>query len=172
MSVRLVDAPLSIEFSPIEEESKGLFRREYDSMSESDDDPIGQWLRLAKAKGDTQESDQVLLTLMVELHRKIDALSAKLSNDVFEVLDLEHFEQIRAIGYEHFELKKECLQSGKHYYGRVRIPVFPKRDVSVFFVARSTVLAQVELMHDRDVKDWSAYLTARERALIRESKGL
>jgi len=50
------------------------------------------------------------------------------------------------------------------------MPVHPKRDVGVFFKAESQTLAKIVRMHERDEKEWSAYLTARERVLIREAK--
>lgn len=73
MSVRLVKAPIDIAFSELEM-NKEAYLREYQQLSESDDDPINQWLKLARAKGDTSDTDPVLLNLMVELHRKVDAL--------------------------------------------------------------------------------------------------
>jgi len=39
-----------------------------------------------------------------------------------------------------------------------------------FFKAVSPSLAQIVRMHERDEKEWAAYLTARERILIREAK--
>jgi len=134
-------------------------------LSESDDDPISQWLKLAKARGETAESDQVLLKLVVELHRKIDALEAYLKN---ETLSLTYAAEIESIGFEHFKLKESLLQEGKLYYGRIAMPVHPKRDIGVFFKALDSQLAEIVRMHERDEKEWAAYMTARERILIRE----
>jgi len=77
---RLVPAPISIVFSEADLNKKA-YEREYQQLSESDDDPISQWLKLAKARGETAESDPVLLNLMIELHRKIDALEMFLKNE-------------------------------------------------------------------------------------------
>ena len=62
------------------------------------------------------------------------------------------------------------FEEGKTYYGRIEMPVHPKRDVGVFFMAESANLAKIVRMHERDEKEWSAYLTARERVLIREAR--
>ncbi len=121
---RLVQAPISICFSEAALD-KEVYEREYQQLSESDEDPISQWLKLAKAKGDTRETDPILLELVVELHRKIDSLE---------------------------------------------MPIYPKHDVGVFFEAQSTTLAKIIKMHDRDEKEWNAYMTARERILIREAR--
>ena len=166
---RLVPAPISIVFSEADLD-KEAYEREYQQLSESDDDPISQWLKLAKARGDTADSDPVLLNLMVELHRKIDALEMFLKNETPKRVSLTNEAYISAIGFEHFELSEPLLQENKEYYGRIAMPVHPKRDIGVFFKALSLTLVQITKMHERDEKEWAAYMTARERILIRESK--
>jgi hypothetical protein len=164
---RLVPAPISIDFSEVDL-NKEAFEREFQQLSESDDDPISQWLKLAKARGETAESDQVLLKLVVELHRKIDALEAFLKNETPKRLSLMQHAEIESIGFEHFKLKEPLLEEGKLYYGRIAMPVHPKRDIGVFFKALTSKLAEIVRMHERDEKEWAAYMTARERILIRE----
>lgn len=169
MSVRLVLAPIKITFSQADLDLES-FEREYHQLSESDGDPISQWLKLAKARGDASESDPVLLNLMVELHRKIDALEMFLKNEQPQRLSLSQEARIESIGYGHFKLSEKLLNVGETYYGRIEMPVHPKRDVAVFFKAIEEDLVQIIKMHERDEKEWAAYLTARERVLIRESK--
>ncbi|MBU0720878.1 hypothetical protein KJ877_06005 [bacterium] len=169
MNVRLVKAPISIVFSEAGSDDEA-YLREYHQLSESDDDPINHWLKLAKARGDTADTDPVLLNLVVELHKKIDALEMFLKNEQPKRLSLLNEAHIDSIGFEHFNLKEELLQEGTEYYGRVEMPVHPKRDVAVFFKALSKTLAQITKIHERDEKEWGAYLTARERVLIREAK--
>jgi len=166
---RLVPAPISIQFSQVDID-KDAFEREYQQLSESDDDPISQWLKLAKARGETAESDPVLLNLMVELHRKIDALEMFLKNEEPKRVSLTCEAEIKAIGFEHFELKDALLEEGELYYGRVDMPVHPRRDIGIFFKALSPTLAHITKMHERDEKEWAAYMTARERVLIREMR--
>ncbi len=168
MSPRLVKAPISILFSEAEQDRE--YEREYQQLSESDDDPISQWLKLAKARGETAESDPVILNLVVELHRKLDALEMFLKDEVPQRVSLINEAEIDSIGFEHFNLAQEMLDVGKLYYGRIAMPVHPKRDVAVFFEAESPTLARFVKMHDRDEKEWASYLTARERILIREAK--
>lgn len=169
MSVRLVPAPISLVFSEADVDKEN-FMREYQQLSESDDDPISQWLKLAKAKGDTVDSDPVLLNLVVELHRKIDALEMFLKNEKPKRISLTNEAKIISIGFEFFELEEGILDEGVEYYARVLMPVHPKRDIAVFFMAQSKSLAKIIKMHDRDEKEWAAYLTARERVLIREAR--
>ncbi len=168
-SIRVVNAPLIIEYEEIEKRYDEL-KKEYDSLSEYEEDSIGQWLKLAKAKGDTRDSDQVLLTLMVELHRKIDELTALVKDEERDFVKLENLQRIEGIGYEHFKLENSVLTLGKEYYGRIAMPVFPKREIPLFFKAVKSNMAEITLMHDKDIKDWSAYVVARERVMIRELK--
>ncbi len=169
IDVRFVNAPLVVEY---EESSKryDTLKREYDSLSEYEEDSIGQWLKLSKAKGETRDSDQVLLTLMIELHRKIDALTMLIKEEEREFLKLPNIAKIKAIGYEHFKLEKNLLIKDKQYYARVSMPVFPKREIPLFFKAINENIAIITLIHEKDSKDWSAYVVARERVMIRELK--
>ena len=168
--VRLVPAPINLVFGEVAENGEN-YEREFHQMSESDEDPIGQWLKLAKARGDTSESDPVLLNLMVELYRKMEKLEQLLTMSAPTRLPLEQEGTIESIGYEHFKLKEGALKPGVRYYGRVEMPVHPKRDIAVFFEALDHSLAKITQMHDRDEKEWASYLTARERVMIRQMKG-
>ncbi len=166
--MRYISAPLEIDFS-IDNDSKE-FKREYDSLSSTDDDSIGEWLRLAKARGNTEDSDQVLLTLIVELHRKIDEMNAFMRGEKQTFLALAHRGDIEAVNYEHIKLKDDLFEVGLRYYGRIEMPFFPKRKVPLYFSAISQSEAKIVLLHERDEKDWNAYVVARERVLIREMR--
>lgn len=166
---RLINAPLEICFDVFNNDE--MILREFEMLSESDDDPVGQWLKLAKARGETSDSDQVLLTLIVELHRKVDMLSDYIKNEQTKYISLTCKEQINSIGYENFLLNQNALQIGCEYYGRILMPVFPKRQVPIFFKAQSENLAKITKLHQRDLKDWNAYVAARERVMIRQMRG-
>ena len=166
---RLVPAPISLVFSESDLDIES-FKREYQQLSESDDNPINQWLKLAKARGDTADTDPVLLNLVVELHNKIDALERFLKNEEPNRISLMHEANIEAVGFEHFKLKEEILEEGREYYARIEMPVHPKRDVGVFFKALDKSLCEIVKIHERDEKEWGSYMTARERVLIREAK--
>ena len=166
--MRYINAPLKIDFD-VENSSKE-FKHEYDTLSSVDDDSIGEWLRLAKARGNTEESDQVLLTLVVELHRKIDEMNAFMRGQKQEFLALTCRGNIEAVSYEHFQLKDDVFENKTEYYGRIEMPFFPKRQMPVYFKAISKNEAKIVLLHERDEKDWNAYVVARERVMIREMR--
>ncbi len=165
---RLVTAPISIVFDIADE---SLHEREYHSLSEADDDAIGQWLKLAKARGETSESDPITLKLLVELHRKVDSLERLIKNEKPSRVGLSYAEQIESIGFGFFKLEASVLETSQRYYGRITMPTYPQREIGIFFIAVDSALAKIERIHDRDEKEWSAYVTARERVMIRELKG-
>ncbi len=168
-NVRLVTAPLEIVFDDAEK-NRDEFEREYQRLSETDEDPIGQWLKIAKARGETKETDPVLLNLLIELHRKVDQLTQIVKKVEPKRLPLSHNGHIDSIGFEYFKLSKPLLEKGRRYYGRIEMPVFPRRDVAVWFDAVDPQLAKIVRMHARDQKEWDSYVTARERIMIREMK--
>lgn len=169
MEPRLVQAPISIVFSSADVNPE-MFEREYHQLSESEDNAINQWLKLAKARGETSDTDPVLLNLIVELHNKIDALEQFIRDEEPLRISLTVEAHIDSIGFEHFHLSDALLEVDVEYYGRVEMPVHPKRDVGVFFKAQSDSLAKIIRIHERDEKEWGAYMTARERVLIREAR--
>ncbi len=169
--IRFVPSPLKIDFSEVGREEE-KYKREFDKLVQSDEDSIGQWLKLAKARGETNESDQVLLNLIVELHRKIDDLSAYIKDERPTYLNLDYERDIESIGFDHFKLIEGGLKLETRYYGRILMPVFPKREFPLFFKALDEDTAEIVLMHGGDIKDWSSYMSARERVLIREAKAL
>jgi hypothetical protein len=169
--IRFVTAPLKIHFEKFCKD-ESVYKKEYDRLSSSEEDSVGQWLKLAKARGETSESDQVLLKLIVELHRKIDELSSIIKDEQPIFLDLKEEKNIEAIGFGYFRLEEDCLELEARYYGRILMPFFPKREIPIFFKAAEKNIAQITLMHDQDDKDWSAYMSARERAMIREAKAI
>lgn len=168
--VRLVPAPISLSFE-LKSANSEEFEREFERLSESDEDPIGQWLRLAKARGDATESDPLLLHLMVELYRKMDKIEQILTMNAPSRLPLANSAEIESIGFDHFQLAEDLLIPGEIYYGRVEMPVHPKRDLAMFFIGENQRLAKIVQLHERDEKEWASYMTARERIMIRQMRG-
>ena len=168
MNIRLIPAPLFIEF----EEEKEEFKEEYDKLGAEIDDPVGQYLKLAKARGETRDSDKVAIELLTALHRKVDEVLSLLKNEKKELIELKYTAKITHIGYEYFKLKEKILIPNQKYYARIDIPFFPQREVPIYFIAVDEQIAEILIMHDRDIKDYNAFVAARERAIIREQKGL
>lgn len=168
--VHLVEAPLEVEFD-FANLNPHDYEREYSTLGEGEDDAIGQWLRVAKAKGETSESDPVVLHLIVELYRKIDRLEQIITNNVPKNFPLNHKGPVARIGFEYFEVREPLLKEGEHYYGRIVLPLHNRKEIPLYFVAQSPTLAKIVRIHSRDEKEWSAYTMSRERLMIRQLKG-
>ncbi len=164
--MRFVSANIEFRFDEYNKNSK----EEFDRLGLETDDPIGQFIKLAKARGDTKDTDPILLELLVALHRKIDDLTAYLKNEEKKLLNLPNLVNIIGIGFEYFKIDKDILIKGKKYYGRMDLPVFPKREVPLIFEGYNQNIGKILFMHERDEKDYNSYITARERAIIRELK--
>jgi hypothetical protein len=169
-NVRLVKASLNAVFeegSPEVEE----FHKEFNSLHMLHDDPLSVWLKSEKIRKESEDTDKVLLTLLAELHRKIDELSLKLTMPGPMHIPLEHSGLIEFVGHGYFMFDKEHLHVGKRYYARIHMPTFPRRYLPLFFEAHSEKMGKIVLMHEDDKRDWSSYMAACERAMIRQMKG-
>ena len=169
--IRLVPTVLTLSFAKGTIENAD-FLKEYYSLMQMNDDPLGAWLKTPKIRKISDESDQVLLTLLIELHRKMDILTRSLQKESTHESSLESQASIESIGHGYFQCDTPVLEIGEYYYGKIDIPTFPRRNMPLFFVAQSEVLAKIEMMHEDDEQNWSAYMVACERAMIRQMKGL
>jgi len=170
MNIRFVTAFLTTHLQLLDGVRDEEFKKEYRILSDFEEDAVGQWLKLAKARGETAESDDVLLRLLVELHKKVDQLTALVKNEERELLELNINTKICKIGFDHIMLEDDLLKEDKEYYCRIEMPVFPKREMPMFVRAIDKNIAQIILLHEADQRDWNAYVTARERIEIREMK--
>lgn len=169
-AVHLVEAVLEVEFDTVEANTIE-FEREYEVLGEGDDDAIGQWLRVAKAKGETSESDPVVLHLIVELYRKLDRLEQIMTNSIPSHYPLNYKGSVSRIGFEHFEISEPLLNEGERYYGRIVLPLQNRKVVPMYFEAQGATLAKIIRIHTPDEKEWDAYMMSRERKKIRQLKG-
>jgi len=75
MDIRFVATSLTVHLEIMDGISDEAFKKEYRILSDFEEDAVGQWLKLARARGETSDSDEILLRLMVELHKKVDTLT-------------------------------------------------------------------------------------------------
>ena len=163
--MRLIPAYVKIEFDELNDKLK----EEFDKLGSESEDPIGQYVKLAKARGETKDTDPILLELLVALHRKVDELTALIKNEKKEFIALRYSSETDGVGFDYFRIKDPLFEN-KQYYGRFDLPVFPERKVPVIFEGVNKNTAKIIHMHDRDIKDYNAFITARERAIIREMR--
>lgn len=170
MDEKLVKVNLEIEFCIINDDNIQDIQEEFNSLSEETRDPINNWFKLAKARGDISESENILLNLTIELHKRLDRMEDLIKNKKESYLPFNHCTKIKRIGHNSFELLNGQIINGS-LYGRIDMPVFPKRKIPIYFTHIKNGIYKIDLMHNRDNVDYDSYITARERSLIREAKG-
>lgn len=167
--MRIISAPLKIDFGKVEA-NESLFKAEFDRLSENNDDPISAWIRNIRSRGRVVDENEPILQLLIELHRKIDSLSAQINNESKDYLTLESTAVLESIGHNMLIFSDDLLEVGAKYYARLDIAVFPVRKIPLFFNALDSKNAEICLMHGRDEVDFDSYIAARERSIIRENK--
>jgi len=168
--IRFVPAFLKIAYEPSSLENT-TFIQEYYSLLQLNDDPLGLWLKSPKIRKELEQTDQVLLTLLTELHRKIDNLTHLATSNEPLYIPLALQGNLKAIGHGYIEFDSNVLKPNESYYTRIDMPTFPKRQMPLFFEALSESIGKIVLMHEDDEKDWSTYMVACERVMIRQMKG-
>lgn len=166
---RLINTALKIEFDKTHTNAES-YALEFNKLTQSDEDPIGEWLRLMRAKkGNLEGENLVILELLVEIYRKIESLEARIDGSTKDYVPLAEKATINTIGHGCFALLDIKLMENTLYYGRIELPTFPTRIVPVYFVYHSG-LAWIEQIHARDEIEWDSYVAGKERALIRSLK--
>lgn len=169
--MRIISAPLKIDFGKVQNETnEALFKAEFDRLSENNDDPISAWIRNIRSRGRVIDENEPILQLLIELHRKIDSLSAQINNESKSYLALESNAILDSIGHNILIFSDDLLEVDVKYYARLDIAVFPTRKIPLFFNAIDSKTAEICLMHSRDEVDFDGYIAARERSIIRENK--
>ena len=168
--IRFVPATLEFFYEEIFDSNKKMFQEEYNKLSEYTNSDIEEWLKKAKAKGLTEDSDKVLITLLVELHKKVDRLESILKNDEDKNIPLQHSSKIVGINFDYIKTKNLDFLEGKSYYARIVMPTFPKREIPLFIVGISSSIAKINLISQKNLEDWNSFVMSKEREYIRELK--
>lgn len=167
--MRIISAPLKIAFNKVDSSNEAIFKNEFDRLSENND-PISAWLRNIRSRGKSVDENEPILQLLIELHRKIDTLNARIANEKEDFLELDSNAILESISHNLLIFSQNILESSQNYYARLEIAVFPVRKIPLFFNAKDSKNAEIYLMHGRDEVDFDNYIAARERSLIRENK--
>lgn len=172
MNIRFVPASLDITFEEVLSSNRSIFRNEYDTLSEYENDDIKEWIKKLKAKGQLEDTDRILLTLLVELHKKVDKIEAILKDEESNLLKLQHSSKIVGINFDYIKTNSYNFLEDTLYYARILLPVFPKREMPLYLYGISNDTAKIHLISQKNLEDWNALVTAKEREKIRELKGV
>jgi len=172
MDIRFVPATLSFSFEEINNSNKAVFKEEYNLLSEYENDDINEWIKKLKSKGQLDDTDKVLLTLLVELHKKVDNIEALLRNNDDSGIKLQNTSNIIGINFDYIKTDSYDFLEDKLYYAKISLPVFPKREIPVYLYGITSEIARIHLISQKNLEDWNALVMAKEREYIREIKGV
>ena len=166
---KLIKSNLSICFIKVNENNENKIQDELSYFDEHNQDPLSTWLKLAKAKGETKNTDPLILELIIQLHKKIDTLEKIITNEENKTTMLENTAKIIAIGHEHIRLDSLDIISDK-LYGRIKMPIFPAREIPILSSHHNDNIYKIDYISAKDTRDYDSYIVATERANIRKSK--
>jgi len=170
MDIHFVPAALDISFEEVNNSNKALFKNEYNTLSEYENDDIKEWIKKLKAQGKLDDTDRVLLTLLIELHKKVDHLEALIKHEENKGIRLQHASKIIGINFDYIKTDSYNFLEDTLYYAKISLPVFPKREIPVYIYGVSKDIAKIHLISQKNMEDWNALVAAKEREYIRERK--
>lgn len=162
---RLVSAQLFVEFELYDERFEALFSSSHNGLDE--------WLSLLKAKESGENTDPLTLKLLTEILRKLENIENMLERQNSTNALNEHLANTKTaskIGYEGFCFDEDCLKSGELYFASVRIKGFVRKNIKLFFRAKSKRLAKIERISKFDEKEWAQNVARCEMSQIRQTK--
>jgi len=168
--IRFIPTSLDLVFEEVYDSNKAKFQEEYNSLSEYENSDIEDWLKKAKAKGLLEDSDKVLVALLVELHKKVDRLEDILKQKEKNLVELQLSSKIIGINFDYIKSDGLDFLSGYSYYARVTMPTFPKREIPLFLNGVEKNIAKISLISQKNLEDWNSFVMQKEREMIRELK--
>ncbi|TLD97775.1 hypothetical protein LS71_003320 [Helicobacter jaachi] len=169
---RIVPAELQVSFSMLTAANEPVFKKEYVSLSQHRYGSITQWLNKNKSKNRTEDTDEVLLELLVELYQKVENIEQILYNRAKQYVPLEHECIADSIGHSVICVPSTAFTEGQKYYLRVFLPVFPQRYIGIFARAIDAQIVVFEHIHQSDMEDFDSFVAQMERSMILDSKSL
>lgn len=165
--MRLVSARVEISYELVDEQNKEGFENAFANSQSG----LDEWLSLARAKDEGENSDPLTLKLLTQVLRKLEYIEELLeSKDGAQSYKLANSAIATGIGYEGFGFNDECLKSGEKYFAKVRIQGFVKKHIMVFFKALDEKTAKIERISKIDEKEWAQNVARCEMNAIRASK--
>ena len=171
MNIRFVPASLNITFEEVTDMNRSIFRNEYNTLNEYENDDIKEWVSKLKAQGKLDDTDRVLLTLLIELHKKIDNIETILKNNENKSLKLQHSSKIVGIHFDHIQINDFDFLENNLYFAKIQLPVFPKREIPIYLLGLNSTIAKIHMISQKNQDDWNSLVMAKEREEIRKIKG-
>jgi hypothetical protein len=146
------------------------FEREFESFSETDSNPVDDFIQKMKAREGKNAPDVMTITLIAELHKKVDDLTRLVKGETKELLRLQNNQILDFAWFDTIKLSE--LKTGTLYYARISMPLFRPRDIPFFFKAADSETAVITEMWPKDKNDFDGYLVSKDREEIARERAL
>ena len=168
--IRFIPTTLNFTYEEVRDSNKKEFQEEYNLLSENSADSIEEWIKKQQTKGQIEDTDQVLLKLLVELHKKVDRLESILKNENEQLLPLQYNAKIYGIHFEYIQTEKYCFLVDTIYYARISMPVFPKKELPLYLIGINDDIAKIHIVNQKNSDEWISFVMSKEREYIRGLK--
>lgn len=169
---RIAPCELEVSFEKLDSENKSKYEKEFTSLAQQRQSAINQWLMRAKSRNRLQETDEVLLEILVELYQKVESIEQMLQNKTRQYVELDSEGVANYVGHNVLCMSKDCFKERENYYMRVFLPVFPERYIGMFAQAIHPRVVRIENLHHNDMSDFDSFVAEMERLMILDSKSL
>lgn len=170
IQTRIVPCELNVSFSKLTSDNVEILKKEYIALPQNRYGSIMQWLNKNKAKKRTEETDELLLELLVELYQKVENIERILQNKAIKYVVLDSEVIADSIGHSVLCTSSAAFEANEKYYLRVFLPIFPQRHVGIFARAITSQIVAFEQIQQNDLEDFDSFVAQMERLMILDSK--
>jgi len=146
------------------------FEREFEGFSETDSNPVDDFIQKMKAREGKNAPDVMTITLIAELHKKVDDLTRLVKGETKEMVTLQNSQMLDFAWFD--TIKLSGLKTGTLYYARINMPLFRPREIPFFFEATDSENASITKMWPKDKNDFDGYLVSKDREEIARERAL
>ena len=172
IETRIVPCELEVAFSEVSVDNEEILRKEYIALSQHRYGSIAQWLNKNKSKNRTEDTDEVLLELLIELYQKVENIEQMLLHKEARYIPLEYEGLANFVWHNVMCMPLDAFNEGQRYYLRIFLPIFPQRYVGIFARSVATRIVVFEQIHHNDLSDFDSFVAQMERLMILDSKSL
>ena len=169
---RIVPCELEVAFSKLDEANQATFNKEFVTLAQHRYGSIAQWLNKLKSKKATEDTDEVLLELLVELYQKVENIEQILLNKTTQYIPLAFEGIAHFVGHNVLCMPSNVFEEGEEYYLRIFLPIFPQRYIGIFASAIHKQIVKFERIHHKDTGHFDSFVVQMERLAILDSKRL
>ena len=161
--LRLINASAQVSYELVSEQNKARFESIFASLNNG----LDEWLSLARAKDEGENTDPLTLEVLRKLENIENLLQSKAQG---QNLELANSNLAVSLGYEGFAFDEACLKSGELYFAKVLIQGFVKKHIGLYFIALDDKTAKITRLSKSDEKEWAQNVARAELSAIRSSK--